>query len=158
MGVRFITIAERRNSDCGFKDCALLIHHLSRPQMSSGKTARLAESAIRNPNSAIASAVHGGGDDERDADDDRADDDGERCVLVVLDLLTYGEGRGLDDDHVGKAEDEQAEGREYGRRQEHAREVGQLHGERVRVERACGRFVEHHFPPWNPECQKWNER
>src|SRR5205085_2203072 len=104
------------------------------------------------------SAMHGGGDDERDTDDDRADDDGERGVLVVFDLLAYGEGRSLDDDHVGQAEDYQAEGREYGRRQKHAREVGQLHGERVRGRRERGRFVEHHFPPWKPECQKWNER
>src|ERR1051326_5114987 len=105
------------------------------------------------------STVEGGGDDERDADDDRADDDRERGVLVVLDLLADGEGRGLDDNHVGYAEDEQAEDGEDHRRQEHAREVGQLHGERERrAWRERGTVVEHHFPPWNPECQKWNER
>src|SRR5215212_10170131 len=109
------------------------------------KTSRLFfSSSFSVPSSSL--RLYRRGDDERDADDDGADDDGERDVLVFLQLLADGEGRGLDDDEVGDAEDEQAEGGEDGRRDEHGRQLLKLHHQTERVRRVCQ--VEHHFPPW----------
>jgi hypothetical protein len=97
-------------------------------------------------------AGDGGGDDDRDADDQRAEDDAEGGVLVLLDLLADAKRGDADDDDPGEAEQGHAEGGEGGGGDEVVEHVADRDGEE-----GGGRWSLHgHFPPWYPPPYQTN--
>src|SRR3982750_2161783 len=69
------------------------------------------------------SAVNGGGDEDRDADYQRADDDREGIVLVLLDLFLDREWGDQNDDQKRDRKNDQTDQYEDERRHEHRQEV-----------------------------------